>query len=193
MKTLFSKSALLCLLISPYSIRAQVCQEVKLTNDKERLLIHQYIDECRQNRYFVDDKGVVMLTQSTDAQGRRVWYLSAAIDDRYKDNPPTKWASFNGEITLIYDADKPSSGLTDAQRKELLDCLQEVIKDRLYIRPPSQEVWFNVEERPGVPVLNALTGKPLRIKRRRIIGGNAHNDKKIIFNSDGTHTILVPV
>ncbi len=153
----------------------------------------EYIQESYQKRYFLGDKGVVHLTKSKDLMGRETWYLEAIVDDRYRDNPPTQWASFNGYVVLIYNQDHLPGPLTESQKKELISCLQEVIQDRLYIRPPKQERWFNVEEKPGVPVRHAKTGEPLRIKQFRIRGGNVYNEKQITFYPDGTYTVLIPV
>ncbi|HEV7348467.1 hypothetical protein [Telluribacter sp.] len=185
---------LLFLFLKPATSKGQLCQEVKLHDDQQRNLLMEYIQESYRERYFHGDKGVVHLTKSKDSMGKENWYLEAVIDDRYRDRPPTQWASFNGKVILIYNSDHHLPGpLTDSLKTELINCLQEVIQDRLYIRPPKQDRWYDVEEKPGVPIRHAKTGKPLRSKDVRIQGGNAKNDKIITFYPDGTYKVLIPV
>lgn len=100
----------------PTISKGQVCQEVKLYDDKQQQILAHYIQECLHGRTFVDDKGVVHLSEYKDAQGRLVWELQAFIDDRYRDSPPTHWASLNGDIILIYRVDSTTRALTDVER-----------------------------------------------------------------------------
>lgn len=177
----------LTLLFPTFLAHAQPCHEVDLRKDSlENRIMYDYILDCYQKNYFKKTKsiGIVSLTQYTDEKGRKTWLLSATIDDSFKDYPTTKYDIFGSDIVLIYDADSKGKLIIPASTPELLECLDEIIGDRVYIRPAKRKKWVEHIER--------VDGKRIQVKekvtRDYIAGsGNFNNDVIIIFNKDGTY------
>lgn len=79
------------------------CQPVQIAPDEaKRDLLRQFITDCHREHYFFEDKGVVELIAYQDSKGRTAWYLSALIDDRYRDNPPAAYSMQGNDIVLVY-------------------------------------------------------------------------------------------
>lgn len=185
----------LCLLYAAPSLESDAqsgstlpCNEVeRMTLDDDpvqRKILFDFIVSC-ENKEWKNDKGIVMLTRYTDSNGKQCWWLVPSIDDRYKDNPPKKFATFNGDIILIFEADslqrvKPVSG--DMNR--INTCLEKIIGDRVYSRPSTKTRWAD-GTRP-------FTTEKIKEGRRRLRAGNG-GDVIIIFNGDGTYKKLLPV
>jgi hypothetical protein len=148
------------------------CKAVEV-NDLERIIISQYINSCHKDHWFVNNKGVVKIVKFVNDEGRRAWYMSVLIDDRYKDNPPLEYVIFEGDIVLVYGGSKNMLPNKTIPTPELIKCLEEVIEDRLYIRPPKQA-------RHGV-----IFGKKIKLIERSCIG-DCFNGLVVIFHEDGT-------
>ena len=165
------------------------CNEVQLTDivaksSAKQQVLADYIKSCEQNSWR-NDKGVVILYQYRNFQDQTCWYLSSSMDDRYKDNPPRKFMDFEGDIVLIYDG-KPggSSRDTTLNKNALNHCLEQIIGDRVYIRPTLKSRWTN-----GVlPISN----HKLTVCRRHIYGGNG-GALIIVFTSDGSYQKILPL
>ena len=160
-------------------------ERVDLENDpiKSKILV-DYIHYC-ESKEWKNDKGIVMLTEYTNEDGKYCWLLAPSIDDRYKDNPPKKFATFTGDIILIFEGDrmlntKPVSGDKD----RLNSCLEQLIGDRVYIRPTTKTRWADG--------FRPFTTERIKEGRRRIYGGNG-GTLIIIFNGDGTFKKQLPV
>ena len=165
------------------------CDEAKLvkldTDPKKRQILFDFIQDCERNQW-KNDKGIVLLREYQNEQGKPCWLLLPSIDDSYKDNPPNRFASFNGDIILIFDAEsnghilKPNVGDKD----RLNQCLEQIIGDRVYTRPVIKTRWTdNV-----IP----FTNRKMKRGASRISGGNG-GSLIIIFNPDGSYEKLVPV
>jgi hypothetical protein len=167
-------------------VNGQPCRQITITDTTQQRLLYNFITESVRHSYFVNDKGVVVITRFIHEQNKRPsWLIEAVIDDRYKDNPPVEWAIFNRDVILFYDTKSSQFDvLKHEATPELLRCLDEVIGDRLYIRPPKRDRWMDV---PGV------NGKTRKVRANRIHTGNSNNSKIIIFEADGRITVLVPV
>ena len=185
MTKIFSLLPLIFLLVS--QLIAQPCQEITIATDStKQSILRQFISSAEKNRFFVNDKGIVKLTRYQDANGLTRWYLVATIDDQYKDNPPTKFSDFDGDIVLVYDADSSGKELpTKGNAANINQCLEEKIGDRVYIRPRTKNRWTSHEYK-------TLSGKIIRQGQRRITTGNG-GSLIIIFQKDGTYKTLTPV
>lgn len=169
-----------CLLTVSVSI-AQPCRQIAIDSAQIRIF-RSYIDECEREHFFVADKGVVVVTRFNHKSGRPAWRMNLIVDDRYKDNPPTEWAELTGDIILFYNADTQfSDPYKTTPTPDLLSCLDKVIGDRLYIRPPKSDRTIEVE-RPGK--------EPVKIDSRRTWGMSGLNHEIVIFETNGKVTIL---
>jgi hypothetical protein len=158
---------------------------VQVAPDKaKRDLLRQFITDCHQEHYFFEDKGVVELIAYQDGRGRTAWYLSAIIDDRYRDNPPTAYSMLGNDIILVYQGDSLGNKLrTPAlDMAPLVKCLELVIGPAVYQRPAIKERF--VEETVGQ--------KTTKYRVFTQSGGNLHHERRIIFNADGTYRIYMP-
>ena len=160
---------------------AQPCKQITIDDTTQRGVLGRYINQSIKGNYFVHDKGVVVVTKFTNELGRPVWLISTAIDDKYKDNPPLEWATFGQDVVLFYNARSRFEVIKTKATPELLSCLDQVIGDRLYIRPPVRDRWVNV---------TGPDGKPHKRSARRIFGGNTSNEQIITFEADGTIKVL---
>ncbi|WP_080059277.1 hypothetical protein [Spirosoma aerolatum] len=120
-------------------------KEVKLATDPvKKKILFQYIQDCLHNQSFntTYDKGIINLYEYKNSQNQLCWLLFAQIDDSYKDNPPTRFSDFQGEIILIYDADSTGRVLkTSGDKASLNRCLEQIIGDRVFIRPTIKTRW----------------------------------------------------
>lgn len=175
------------ILVSTYNLQAQPCKQVELATDLSRKrVLQQFIEECRQGRYFVEDKGIISLTTYQNAKGQQVWSVSAMIDDRYKENPPTAYCRFGEDIILVYQADSIGR-INQASAQDITSVnsfLGEIIENRVYQQP---KIKVRMVE---IPQPN---GKTKKIPAHFIIGGNYWNSKTIIFHKDNTYKILTGV
>ena len=195
------KILLVCIALSVCHLtlsQPTACQYVEITDPLHRQLLFQYGVGCESAKGgFYGDKGIILLTESADSTGQRVWYLSAAIDDQYKNTPPKRWTNVAHYIILIYEGSNGSTTLNQIKPNpimptpELLACLADVVRDRVYIRPAKAER-FVVEQRPGKPKVDK-DGNPVRRVTHDMIGGNTSNSLYIRFNKDGTYKKLRPV
>lgn len=160
-------------------------KQVKLdTSPSKRKILGDFIRDCEQNEW-KKDKGIVLLREYWNQQGKECWLLLPSIDDSYRDNPPDRFASFDSDIILIFDADsvgniKPSI----RNRQDLNQCLEQIIGDRVYTRPTIKTRWTDA--------VRPYTTEKMKEGARRIQGGNG-GSLIIIFNTDGTYKKLLPV
>ncbi|WP_420148602.1 hypothetical protein [Spirosoma sp.] len=174
MKFLITWYCLLNLGIGVYRTNAQPgypppcdqAKQVKLdTDENKRQILLDFIRSCKE-KYWFNNKGIILLREHQNAEGKQCWLLLPSIDDSYKDNPPSRFASFNGDIILISDAysngrAKPTAG----DRTGLNQCLQQIIGDRVYTRPTMQR-------------------EASRMYRGSLI---------VVFNLDGSYEKLLPL
>ncbi|GAB3021490.1 hypothetical protein [Spirosoma pulveris] len=171
---------------SGYPPPCSEAKQVKLDTDQtKRQLLSNFISSCVRNNYWKNDKGIVLLSQYQNEEGNACWLLSPAIDDHYKDNPPGHFASFQGDIILVFEADsrrniKPATGNKNA----LNQCLEQIIGDRVYPRPAIKTRWTDS--------VMPFTNRNLNEGARRISGGNG-GSLIIIFKPDGSYQTLLPV
>lgn len=167
---------------------APPCDEVKQIDiapgSIKKSIISKFIQECERN-WWKTDKGIIHLAEYKNEQGKLCWLLQQRIDDSYKDNPPDQFADFDGDIILIFEADSNRNIIPTKKNRDALNrCLEQIVGDRVYIRPTIKTRWTS-------SVL-PITNKKLKVGRRRIRGGNG-GSLIIIFNADGSFEQLLPV
>jgi hypothetical protein len=165
------------------------CNEVKQVKIDsaliKRQILTEFISSCLRNNYWKNDKGIVLLREYQNEEGKQCWLLLPSIDDGYKANPPNRFATFNGDIILIFDA--TSKGMlkeSTGNRRALNQCLEQIIGDRVYINPTATSRWTDM--------VLPFTNRKMKEGARRISGGNG-GSLIITFNADGTYQKLIPV
>lgn len=164
------------------------CREAQQVNiasdDNKRKLLVDFIRSCEQSwgKY---NKGIVLLREYHNQEGKLCWLLLPSIDDEYKDNPPNRFADLDGDIILVFEAE--SNGLvlkpTVGDKDRLNQCLAQIIGDRVYTRPTIKTRWTSC-----IPIAD----KKIKVARRRLYGGNG-GSLIIVFNADGSYEKLIPV
>ncbi|WP_461112598.1 hypothetical protein [Spirosoma jeollabukense] len=161
-------------------------KQVKLDTDQtKRQILSEFVNRCVSNSSWKNDKGIVLLREYQNEQGKTCWLLLPSIDDSYKDNPPSRFASFNGDIILVFEADsnrnvKPAVG----DKSRLNQCLEQIIGDRVYTRPTIKSRWTDN--------VMPITNRKMERGASRISGGNG-GSLIIIFNADGSYEKLLPI
>jgi hypothetical protein len=160
-------------------------KQVKLdTNQTRRQILADFINDCVRNRYWINDKGIILLREYQNDQGKLCWLLLPCIDDRYKQNAPNRFASFNGDIIIIYDANSKGIPYETTGDKNSIRCLEQIVGDRVYSYPTIHSRWTDM--------VLPFTNRKLKEGARRISGGNG-GSLIIIFNPDGSYQKLLPV
>ncbi|MBF9221446.1 hypothetical protein [Hymenobacter ruricola] len=160
----------------------QVCRKVTIAQTaQQEQLLKEYVAECRKGRYFIENKGIVQLSVSHDKAGQLHWWVSAMIDDRYKDNPPKTYGRIDDEIILVYQADSAQNVGGLSSKAPINACLESVIQNRVYQRPSTQERYI---ESIGP------NGERRKYRVNRTAFGNYWNSKHFVFKSDGTYSVL---
>ncbi|MCF2491495.1 hypothetical protein [Dyadobacter sp. CY347] len=103
------------------------CKEVKQvkidTDQRKKKILSDYIDYCVKKEW-KNDKGIVMLREFRNELGQDCWLLIPSIDDSYKDNPPERFATFEGDIILIFSADSMQNVIpAKGDKNRLNQCL----------------------------------------------------------------------
>lgn len=163
---------------------AQPCKQITINDVNQKKIIIKFIEDAVRKGAFAGDKGVVVINRFIHETGRPGWLIKTTLDDSYKNNPPLEWASLDSDIILFYDTKSSRYDVIKHEpTPELLHCLDDAIKDRLYIRPHRQERL--VDSGYKTP-----TGKPIIIKTRRT---DASDTLIIVFEADGSITKYQPV
>lgn len=171
---------------STYPPPCNQVQQVKLDIDQtKRQILSEFISNCVRNKYWINDKGIVLLKEYRNEQGKLCWLLLPSIDDSYKDNPPNRFVSFQGDIILVFDADlSGKSKESTGDKAALRQCLEQIIGDRVYSRPTVKSRWADT--------VMPFTNRTLKEGARRLSGGNG-GSLIIIFDGDGSYRKLLPV
>jgi hypothetical protein len=122
---------------------AQTLQKEFLRDTNIIKMIADYHIEAINNHWFYEDKGIILMSKCvTDTAD--VYLFNACIDDRFLENPPTKYCFLFGTVVVMYDTDqkcKPQKGVLSEDDKKIL--LTE-IGDRIYERPKIKERWYEI-------------------------------------------------
>ena len=133
------------------TIPAPPCQYVEIVGQdtaKYRILSN-FVSDLQRDNYFQNDKGIIRMTRYQDEAGDSIWILSPLIDNRYRDDPPTKFSVFNGRIILVYEGNQAGNSPNNAHPEAYNDCLEDIIGDRVYIRPSREDRWTKEYEFAG--------------------------------------------
>jgi len=159
---------------------ASACQELKIHLDStQQTILSDFIRESQQNHYFINDKGIILMTIGKNEKGLVTWELSPTIDDWFMYDPPGKYFYFRSFLVLVWEGKGIGSGLnSNRDTAAIKSCLWDKIGDRIYIRPPSK---------PRLMEVVTPDGKKRMIDSRVSVtgGGGAYI---ITFYKNGTYT-----
>lgn len=183
------KKILLILLFAPFAtVFAQVdsITKIKIMPTEVTAILREYFDECSVTRRFIDNKGIVEVVFYKDSLSRDNYRLTAIIDDRYLDNPPSKYYThpFMDMLFLFYDADMSGKIIYPQLSLRAVEELKRCVGDRVYIRPPKTDRWVEYMDFDG------------KMKRRKVFvisAGNPWNTTLYTFFSEGGYKKLKSV
>lgn len=176
---------LLALLLGPNQLFAQACQPVSVATDaQKKAVLRAYIQTCHQRAFLTKGKGLVRLVAYQDADGQPCWLLSAFTDDRYRTEPPARYARFGNDIILVYQGNSNGTPLpATGNLAERAACLRAVLKGRV----------SQYTDEPSYTTITDAQGNARKVRVTHVTGGSPHNDLLIKFNKDGTVSKFVPV
>jgi len=168
--------------VAAQSIPSPPCRQVDLSIDTtKRRILNDFINECYKENSFVYDKGIIHLEIYTDAKGLTNWILYPRIDDSYKDNPTSSFAVYNSYIILVYAADVNGRVVRTLNPGPVNKCLEDIIGDRVYLRPTRTDRWVPPYKIPG---LDRVFTEGMR---RSVTGGGGAIS--VLFYKNGTYKI----
>lgn len=115
--------------------KGQDCRE-RYFSTAEKPVIKEYLEEALKNRWFLGEIGVIGIHERDLANRQKMWELTMLYDDEYKESPPREYAYIRNYLVLFF---KDNKDLDDSLKEKRIACLDTVVLDRLYIRPPRRE------------------------------------------------------
>ena len=173
----------LVLLIMSWDAEAQPCQKVDLSNRMVTSYLREYVSESIRDGYMPKGMGIVKIRKATDLNGLQIWELNVVLDNAYQDDPPSEYAQLGETIIIFYDFDSANRKVPVSPTPELINCLDEIIGDRVYIRPPSKQRW--AEYKVKGELIRETVGKTLS-------GGYPRSSILFTFQKDGAITTSRP-
>lgn len=155
-------------------------KQVTLTDSLTLVTLAHYVSDARYNHSAFYGKGIYQIVLYTDEEHRKCMSVKTWIDDKYKDNPPLKWGYFWGDrVLLFYEGDSDGNQIRNEPNKEFLACLEKIIADRVYIRPPKMVRYRQIRNQKNEFIIEVDTTKSELL-------GNDSNNTIFIFEKDGT-------
>jgi hypothetical protein len=167
------------------NIQAQKLQKESVTERSVLSIVVDYLSVASDYHWFYESKGVIEMSKCvTDTAD--IYSFRAYIDDRFLDNPPTKYAFAFNTIILIYEVDNQCKQIKNTLSQQDIDKLLDEIGDRIYERPKAKGHW------------DEYRTSDTTIERRRIensktihVGGGTH--VRYFMKKDGTFRRLISV
>ena len=126
--------------------------------------------------------GIYLLTQYVDNQQHKHWYVRICLDDSYKEYVAATYFFYKRELYLVYSADEKGKRLdAGADRYTQLKCLEEIVADRVYIRPPNQK---------RIAYFGKSTEASKWLSAEADFTGNPYYAAQIIFDSPASYSII---
>jgi hypothetical protein len=170
--------------------------QISIDDTTTRKILHSYIIEANKHLSLTYDKnnkkkGIYQIITYTDEKGRKCISAKTWIDDRYKDNPPSKWGYLLGYILLYYEGDVKGTEQKNTASADFMDCLEIIIGDRVYPRPKPTLRFMEIKD---YDILNRRSNYwKVEIDRTKTdILGNDSNNTIFIFEKNGTITSYEP-
>ena len=165
------------------TIPAAPCKQTKVVTDTIKgSIIRDFISSSIRDNYFINNKGILVLKRYQNTEGDSVWSLTPMIDNSYQDNPPTKFSTFGGDIILVYEANQQGNVEQNSTPMPFNACLEDVIGDRVYLRPSRKDRWIN-------PV--QFGNRTIKQGTQRASTGNG-GQLIITFKKDGSYETFRP-
>jgi hypothetical protein len=172
---------IIVLLISLNKLHAQknILKNVDSVGVIYKHVLTNYWNECVKNRYFFEDKGIVKVIIFKDSLNNNCLRLSALIDNRFQENPTNSYTFIGSNLYLIYEGDSIGNEINPTKDKKLSKAINEIVQDRVYMRPPKVKKW--------VETFN-LKGQKIKVRAITLSSGNIWNETIVIFNKNGGYT-----
>ncbi|RYC69173.1 hypothetical protein [Spirosoma sordidisoli] len=149
-----------------------------------------YLQQTHTHEIMTPDgpMGILLLTEFVNAQGKACWRLEVCYDDRYKQAVPTGYffqKSGRFRLIVVYRGNEKGNMLnpdleSSATQQHTLACYEEIVGNRVYIRPPRQ------------PRIARILGRnsDMWVKDRVDISGNVYSALTFVFETDGTFSLI---
>ncbi|MEZ0485621.1 hypothetical protein [Fibrella aquatica] len=177
-RTLYSFTFLLTLVASSI---AQPIPRISLWGQKIVPLLTAFDTECTRLDYNgFTDMGIYRVDRyPASADNPERWLVTLVIDDRYKNEPPKEFAQLGQNIYFFYDAVPGRLPVANPSTPEILAYQDELIGDRLYIRPAPKQRY--TEHKIKGEIVREEIGRSMK-------GGYPQYSIWFAFREDGTIT-----
>ncbi|MEZ4902244.1 MAG: hypothetical protein R2822_11040 [Spirosomataceae bacterium] len=159
---------------------AQICEKIQIKDPILIDAIGEFMISCsKANNMYKDMGGVFEMYIYPDSgkEEKRI-ELVARLEDRFKDNPPRKYAYLWGKIILVYEYDSnnklPQNNLT----KEQLNTLLDEVGDRVFVAQNRFGRWVEKYNEDG-------SLKSRSFQRQVRMGGSPFNITLLINKKTG--------
>ncbi len=184
------KKPSLILLIFLFSYNAfSQCQRAFLLNNEVKLkAMREYASRATSYRLISNGKGIFKIIRYFDTDQRENWLIDFEVDDAYRDNLPDAYAYYIDEVIIIYNSASthvsPNVTVKPHDSRQF-ECFQKIIQDRVYIRPPAQDKYFEFDGMEGRPLTRDSTGAFIKrpVPNHSMINGSG-TEAWIIYEKD---------
>jgi hypothetical protein len=178
---------------------SQPCQQSQPKDKLRSNIIEGFVFQAEQAGFISRDKGFISLYQGKDTLGREVWSMSPVQVATYREDHwlPRKHYKVKGYIVLVWEEAYKDLPIIAAQRKQLYQCLMNLIGGRVLPELAPRKEWRleTVRDSTGHLIYNKY-GYPVRkaflIIKRDITNGSP-GTYNYIFGKDGTVKRYVPI
>lgn len=162
--------------------KGQECRE-RYFSETEKPVIKEYLEQALKNRWFLGEIGVIGIYERDLAGQRKMWELAMLYDDDYKKSPPHEYAYIRNYLVLFFQDNKD---LDESVKEKRIACLDTLVLDRLYIRPPRRERLMYPRKTEFRDSEVFPEGSPERdIRNPVVIDESPATYRKIIFSEEG--------
>ena len=117
-----------------FPLLAQENCRKRTLNTLEKAIIREYITEAQKSRWFKNDIGIVVVREDLSKYPEKKWEMLTYIDYSFGLDSTYTYALYSSDLILFKTISKESFPIN----KKADGCWDDVIGDRLYIKPPKQ-------------------------------------------------------
>lgn len=114
--------------------QAQICEKTQIKDPILIDAIGEFMINCSKANEMYKDMGVFeMYIYPDSGKEEKEIELVARLDDRFKDNPPQKYAHLWGRVILIYEYEPSNELPQNILTNQQLDVLLDEVGDRVFV------------------------------------------------------------
>lgn len=170
--------------LSALELSAQVDCPQKQLKSIEKEIIRDYINESVKMESFVNDIGIVLVTEESWKDSLTKWEVRVVIDDSFGLDSTCTYATYFSDIIIFK---KLTPGYA-SPNKEISGCWKEFILDRLYHKPTKQKRPMTLTMdgwADGNPILNRDKKQIIHEDSRwHYVDGNRSNNLSSIIKTE---------